>query len=105
MALVRQHDKRSGITYVYESRSWWDPERKMSRSKRTLVGRVDPETGEVVPTDGRMRRASAGKDAAGKAAEGDVARPAGDRLAELEGRVAELEAEVARLSAALAGRG
>ena len=26
MAIIKQHDKRSGITYVYESRSYWDPE-------------------------------------------------------------------------------
>ena len=79
----------------------------MSRSKRTLVGRVDPETGEVVPTDGRMRKAAAGRDPAGKAPAGKGAGggTAEERLAELEGRVAELEAEVARLSAALAGRG
>ena len=92
MALIRQHDKRSGITYVYESRSWWDPERKMSRSKRTLVGRLDPETGEVVPTDGRMRRAAERR----VEAEADVgARTVEERLAELERRVAELEAALA----------
>jgi hypothetical protein len=93
MALIRQHDKRSGITYVYESRSWWDPERKMSRSKRTLVGRLDPETGEVVPTDGRMRRAAKNREEAAKADVGT--RTVEERLAELERRVAELEAALA----------
>jgi transposase len=29
--------------------------KKQSRSKRTLIGRVDEETGEIVPTDGRMK--------------------------------------------------
>ena len=28
----------------------------MSRAKRTLLGRIDPETGEIIPTDGRNRR-------------------------------------------------
>ena len=41
MAIVRQHDKRSGITYAYESISHWDKEKKQSRAKRTLIGRVD----------------------------------------------------------------
>lgn len=56
MAIIQQHDKRSGITYVYESHSYWDKEKKTSRAKRTLIGRMDPVTGEIFPTDGRCRR-------------------------------------------------
>lgn len=56
MAVIKQHDKRSGITYAYESHSYWDPEKKMVRAKRKLIGRVDPETGEIIPTDGRNRK-------------------------------------------------
>jgi hypothetical protein len=47
---------RSGITYAYESISYWDKEKKMSRAKRKLIGRIDPDTGEIVPTDGRCRK-------------------------------------------------
>lgn len=56
MAIIHQHDKRSGITYAYESHSYWDKEKKMSRAKRTLIGRVDPDTGEIVATDGRGKK-------------------------------------------------
>lgn len=56
MAIIKQHDKRSGITYAYESHSYWDPEKKMTRAKRKLIGRLDPETGEIIPTDGRNRK-------------------------------------------------
>lgn len=56
MAIIKQHDKRSGITYAYESHSYWDPEKKMVRAKRKLIGRVDPDTGEIVPTDGRNKK-------------------------------------------------
>lgn len=28
----------------------------MSRARRTLIGRVDPKTGEIIPTDGRNRK-------------------------------------------------
>lgn len=56
MAIIKQYDKRSGITYVYESKSFWDKEKKMSRAKRTLIGRLDPETGDIIPTDGRCRK-------------------------------------------------
>ena len=56
MAIIKQFDKRSGITYAYESVAYWDPEKKMSRAKRKLIGRINPETGEIIPTDGRNRR-------------------------------------------------
>ena len=55
-AIVYQKDKRSGITYAYESISFWDKEKKQSRAHRTLIGRVDSITGEIVPTDGRNRK-------------------------------------------------
>jgi hypothetical protein len=63
MAIIHQHDKRSGITYAYESHSYWDPEKKMTRAKRKLIGRVDPETGEIIPTDGRNRKTKEEKEA------------------------------------------
>ncbi len=55
-AIVYQRDKRSGITYAYESVSHWDKEKNQSRAKRTLIGRVNPETGEISPTDGRNKK-------------------------------------------------
>lgn len=55
MAVIYQHDKRSGITYAYDSYSYWDKEKKMTRAKRKLIGRLNEETGEIVPTDGRNR--------------------------------------------------
>ena len=54
-AIVHQKDKRSGITYAYESVSYWDKEKKQSRAKRKLIGRVT-EDGRIVPTDGRGHR-------------------------------------------------
>lgn len=56
MAIVYQKDKRSGITYAYESVSWWDKEKQQSRSRRKLIGRVDEISGQIVATDGRGRK-------------------------------------------------
>ena len=56
MAIVYQKDRRSGITYAYESISFWDKEKKQSRSKRTLLGRVAGEAKTIIPTDGRGRK-------------------------------------------------
>mgnify|MGYP003571366664 CR=1 FL=1 len=58
MAIVKQLDKRSGITYVYESTSYWDRDKQQPRSKRKLIGKLDPVTGEIVPTDGRGKHRS-----------------------------------------------
>lgn len=58
MAIIKQFDKRSGITYVYDSKSYRDPETKKVRAKRTLIGRLDPDTGEIIPTDGRGKKRS-----------------------------------------------
>ena len=56
VSIVYQMDKRSGITYTYESKAIWDKEKKQSRAKRKLIGRVAPETKEIVPADGRERK-------------------------------------------------
>ena len=56
MALIRQYHKDTDTTYVYESISYWDEEKKQSRSKRRVIGKVDPETGEIVPTGKRGRK-------------------------------------------------
>ena len=58
MGIIYQTDKRSGITYAYENQSFWDPELKRSKSKRKLIGRVDPDTKEIIPTDGRCKKLS-----------------------------------------------
>ena len=49
-AIIFQTDKRTGITYAYESISHWDKEKKQYRARRTLIGKVDPDNGEIVPT-------------------------------------------------------
>lgn len=56
MAIVTQTDKRTGITYAYETQYYWDKEKKQSRSKRSCIGKVDPKTGNIVPTRGRAKK-------------------------------------------------
>ena len=49
-AIVFQTNKDTGITYAYESVSYWDKEKQQSRARRKLIGKVDQETGKIVPT-------------------------------------------------------
>ena len=58
-SIIKVFDKRSGNTYFYESESYWDKEKQQPRSRRKLVGKLDPATGEMVPTDGRGKKRSA----------------------------------------------
>lgn len=54
--IVHQKDKRTGITCAYESVSYWDKEKKQSQAKRKLIGKVDPATGNLVPTKKRKAK-------------------------------------------------
>ena len=65
-SIIKSLDKRSGITYVYSSESYWDKEKKAPRNRRTLIGKIDPETGEIVPTNGARRKAMERKAAEAK---------------------------------------
>lgn len=55
-SIIKTLNKKTGVTYVYESESYWDKEKKQPRSKRKLIGRIDEETGEIIPTSGKKGR-------------------------------------------------
>ena len=48
--IVYQTDHKTGTKYAYESVSYWDKEKQQPRSKRKYLGKVDPETGEIIST-------------------------------------------------------
>jgi predicted RNase H-like nuclease (RuvC/YqgF family) len=50
MAIIQQYHKDTNTTYVYDSQSYWDAEKGQSRSKRKCIGKIDPVTGQMVPT-------------------------------------------------------
>lgn len=52
-SIVYQVDKKTGTKYAFESVSFWDKEKKQPRSKRKYLGKVDPETGNIIPSRGR----------------------------------------------------
>lgn len=55
-SIVYQVDKKTGTKYAFESTSFWDKEKKQPRSKRKYLGKVDPETGEIIPSRGRSSK-------------------------------------------------
>ena len=92
MAIIYQHDKRSGITYAYASKSYYDKDKNCSRAKRTLIGRVDPDTGEIVPTDGRNKGA---KSTPAQPASPDIDKD--KRILELENENRQLKLQISAL--------
>ena len=91
MAMIKQLDKRSGITYVYDSKSYYDKEKKCSRAKRTLIGKLDPETGEIIPTDGRNKGAKSKPDSSSPEVNRDK------RIQELEDENRQLKLQITAL--------
>jgi transposase len=55
--IVYQTNKKTGITYAYESVSYWDKKKQQSRAKRKCIGRLDPETQKIIPTRKRKKPA------------------------------------------------
>ena len=47
---VHQTNKKNGVTYVYDVVSVWHKELGQSRNKQVCVGKLDPVTGEFVPS-------------------------------------------------------
>ena len=104
MHIVHQLDKRSGITYVYESTSYRDKQLNKTRSKRTLIGRLNKETGEIIPTDGRNKKHSPYQTVT-KTEQDEIMeriRPMG--LAELRKEVIRLELELAEMKSGKAAK-
>lgn len=105
MAIIKQLDKRSGITYVYESTSYWDKEKQQPRSRRKLIGKIDPETGEIVATGKRGRKKKVPDnyadllqyDDASGIAPADTEEKYLRQLKEKDLRISELEARVRKL--------
>ena len=56
MAIIKQYHRDTDTTYVYDSTSYWDSEKGQSRSRRKCIGKIDPATGEIIPTGRRGRR-------------------------------------------------
>ena len=50
MSIVFHKNAKTGVTYAYKNEPYWDKEKQQSRAKRKPIGKLDPVTGEIVPT-------------------------------------------------------
>ena len=59
------HRKPNGAAYLYTVENYWDKDKKQPRNRQVCLGRINEETGEVVPSDRKHRtevRAAASPD-------------------------------------------
>lgn len=63
MSSVVYQTGKNGTKYAYESESFRDPVTHKPKSKRKYLGRVDPETGMIIPkaAEGKRNRSKIGK--------------------------------------------
>lgn len=106
--VIYQYDKRSKITYAYENHPYVEKVTGKHKSTRKLIGRYDPVTKTIVPTDGRRKRKEQ-RDAAEKKAAAVAAKQAADAdykalyenllktWTSMEARISALESEVRNL--------
>lgn len=107
MSLVKTKDKKTGIIYVYESVSYWDPEKRQPRNKRKLIGKLD-ENGDIVPTGnvGRKKKKTVSPEELGKVVD-ELERSRQEcldaqiKIKELERTIANLESEKQGIANAL----
>ena len=97
MSIVNHKDKRTGVTYVYESEAYWDKEKKQPRSRRTLIGKLDEATGEIIPTGKSGRKKTAPEEVVGITEASTPITDLVNLLAEKDAIISSLKAENAAL--------
>jgi hypothetical protein len=102
-SIVYQHDKRSGTTYAYRSTSYRDPSTGRPRSRREYLGRVDPETGEIVPkaAKGRRNRSRLGGEEAAEQSRAARALEEAEEVRRLRAGLSDLRERYERLESAV----
>jgi len=74
-SITHHRDKKTGTVYVYSVESYWDKEKKAPRNKQVCLGKLDPETGEVIPSKRRRKIAERAVSAPGVSVTSRVAGP------------------------------
>ena len=73
--LAYHHHKKSGTIYVYSVKSYWDKERKVARNKQVCIGKLDQQTGEIIPSKRQKKVAERAEAAPGVTATIRIAGP------------------------------
>ena len=93
-SIIYVTNKENGNKYAYESFSFRDPETKKPKTRRVYLGRVDTDTGEIIPKapKGKRNRSISTKQ------RHQINEDAQKKIDELNGQVISLQKEVLTLS-------
>ena len=76
MAKLSYHHKKNGVTYVYAiEKNYWDKDKKGPRNKQRCLGKLDPETGKIIPSKRRKKIVERAVSAPGVTATSRIAGP------------------------------
>jgi len=53
--ITHHRDKKTGAVYRYSVESYWDKEKKAPRNRQIYLGKVDPDTDELIPAKRRKK--------------------------------------------------
>lgn len=56
MSAIVKYTRKDGSVFAYESTAKWDASKKQSRPIRKYLGKVDPESGAIIPSSGKRGR-------------------------------------------------
>lgn len=93
--IVYRENPSNGVRYAYSCTSVWDKEKKAPRTKRTYLGRVDPDSGEIIPPSSRKKSfTAASKEAEVAAQDSADMEDSSRRLAEKDKQIKSLQDEL-----------
>lgn len=102
MSIVRYTNKKTGAVTLYESTSHYDPVTKQSRPIRKYLGRLDLETGKLIPSTKRKKKETTPAQISSTDSELKAALEKKTReCMDMERHIKELEYEIKKLRAAM----
>lgn len=101
MSIVRYTNKKTGTVTLYESTSHYDPETKQSRPIRKYLGKLDPETGELIPSKKRKKKEEQPPSGSSDLKLRDALQEKTRECMEKERRIRELEEELVKLRSSM----
>ena len=57
MSITRSYNKHTNTYYAYDTTYEWDEKAQKKVQRRRCIGKYDPDTGEIIPTERRGRPA------------------------------------------------
>ena len=110
MAVSKSYNRHTNTWYAYETEYIWDESRQKKVQKRKCIGKIDPETNEIIATGNRgrpqIKRSDITADKAVNMSDSKIDIGAViQRITEIEDIIGKLDDEVKQLKSYLVSKG